>query len=267
MGAYSYESSVYSVKETGTNHYVYIPLKEALQGASAAIPPYADITSVLLQIYADTSTASNTAGFKASLTNSNGGTTYLSNFASGSVGGNGSSITNYTTISYEATSWFNDKNANSGDINGYGGNDTYLQCYFNLLVLIKHTFAAKYTIAFGWNDPYTSISVTSNIGDDCVSPNYKTVYYGNSCTITAKEVEGYKFVKWSDGNTNASRTITVDDAFLATHKAHHTSLAYEAIYEVDKTNKIYIGTSQPKAIYVGTQEVKAVYVGTTKVYG
>lgn len=40
------------------------------------------------------------------------------------------------------------------------------------------------------------------------------------------------------------------------------------VYELpDKTNKIYVGTAQPKAIFLGTTPVKALHVGTTKVYG
>lgn len=80
-----------------------------------------------------------------------------------------------------------------------------------------------------------------------------TYEYGSSVTLTATPADGYRFVKWSsDGNTSASRTITVTG-----------NATYTAIFELDKTNKIYIGTSQPKSI----SEVKAIYVDTTKIYG
>ncbi len=265
MPEYIYESSVYSVKENGTKHYVYIPLKDALTTASSKIPPYSSVYVELI-IYADTSTASNDAYLRASLTNSNGSTTYLSEFAEGSVDGNGSSITNYSEIRYIASDWFHSGNASAGDIKGYGGDNTYIQCYFNLFVLTNYTFAAKIAMRFSWTEPSAVVTVTSNLGDDYVSGGGR-YYYGSSYTITAKDVEGYTFVRWSDGNTSKSRTFAVDDAFVSTHKAWLTYLDYEAIYEVAKINKIYIGTSQPKKIYIGTQEVKAVYIGTTKVYG
>lgn len=79
---------------------------------------------------------------------------------------------------------------------------------------------------------------------------------GSSVTIKATPNTGYKFVKWSDGNTNATRTVTAT-----------ADITYTAYFELDKINKIYIGTSQPKSIHIGTSEVKSVYVGTTKVYG
>lgn len=83
-----------------------------------------------------------------------------------------------------------------------------------------------------------------------------TYAWADTVTISATPDSGYKFVKWSDGNTSASRTITVTG---------NTSLTAE--FELDKINKIYVGASQPSAIYIGTKEVKDVYVGTTKVYG
>lgn len=83
-----------------------------------------------------------------------------------------------------------------------------------------------------------------------------TYEYGTNATLKATPNSGYKFVKWSDENTDNPRTITVTG-----------DATYTAIFEADKINKIYVGISQLKSIYVGTSEVKAVYVGTTKVYG
>ena len=200
--------------------------------------------------------------------------------------------------------YFNILGANSGELNGYGGNDTYIKCHFKLYTLTNYTWAAQIKLSFEWADPRANISVTSNIGEDCVSTTKDYILYGESSTITAKEVQGYHFVKWSDGNTNASRTITLNDDFLATYQKHITELEYEAVYEVNKINNIYVNTVQPKAIYhdnnnivfvvdgtiptaaasifdtvdgfhikvqntvpSGMTEVKEVYIDTTKVYG
>lgn len=48
---------------------------------------------------------------------------------------------------------------------------------------------------------------------------------GTSVTLTATANEGYQFVKWSDGNTNATRTITVgsvSQTYTAEFKVHGT---------------------------------------------
>lgn len=99
-----------------------------------------------------------------------------------------------------------------------------------------------------------NITVSASVGGSVTGGG--TYDYGSSIILTATPYSGYKFVKWSDGNTSDSRTVTVTD-----------NAEYTAYFELDKTNNIYIGTSQPKSIYVGTSEVKAVYVGTTKIYG
>lgn len=84
---------------------------------------------------------------------------------------------------------------------------------------------------------------------------------GTAVTITATPNEGYAFKEWQHENgtllsTNATYSFNIGLDWI-----------FYAIFELNKINNIYIGTSQPKKIYIGTQEVKAVYVGTTKVYG
>lgn len=104
-----------------------------------------------------------------------------------------------------------------------------------------------------WNPTYT-LTVTATAGGTVTGGGtYET---GSSVTLKATPNTGYKFVKWSDGNTNATRTaIVTGDA------------TYTAYFELDKINKIYIGTSQPKSLYVGVSQVKEIYRGTEKIYG
>ena len=83
-----------------------------------------------------------------------------------------------------------------------------------------------------------------------------TYEYGKSATLTATANSGYTFSKWSDGVTTNPRTVTVTQ-----------DVTYTANFTLNKINKIYVGTSQPKEIYIGTSKVKGIYVGTTKVYG
>lgn len=73
--------------------------------------------------------------------------------------------------------------------------------------------------------------------------------------------EGYKLKEW---NTKADGSGT---AYTGASISTLEDITLYAQWEVDKINKIYVGTSQSKAIYVGTSPVKAIYVGTTKVYG
>jgi hypothetical protein len=72
---------------------------------------------------------------------------------------------------------------------------------------LKNTF-----IYYDFTPPTYTISVSSN------NTNYGSVSGGGSWTvtisnfsktITATPKDGYRFVKWSDGNTNASRSITI----------------------------------------------------------
>lgn len=75
--------------------------------------------------------------------------------------------------------------------------------------------------------------------------------YGSSISLTATPSSGYKFVKWSDNNTNASREVTVTG-----------DKTYIAYFEPDN---IYIGTAHFD-IYLGASK-SSVYVGTTKILG
>ena len=90
-----------------------------------------------------------------------------------------------------------------------------------------------------------------NCGDSCVdsyihpvrvilldSESVQYVAHDGSLTFEAPEVEGYEFIKWSDGNTERSRTVKVTD-----------KVTYQAIYE-----RIFI------PIKVNKEQVSGVYV-------
>ncbi len=73
-------------------------------------------------------------------------------------------------------------------------------------VTLTATFAAKAT--------YTFTITSDNIGGTVTGSG--TYYEGDEVTITATAVEGYEFVRWSDGNTDATRTIVAtEDVTLA----------------------------------------------------
>ena len=78
---------------------------------------------------------------------------------------------------------------------------------------------------------------------------------GATATLKAVPATGYKFVKWNDDVTTASRTVTVT-----------SNQTYTAYFELDKINKISADLSQSKRILCDFDEVKAIIIDTTKVY-
>jgi hypothetical protein len=113
------------------------------------------------------------------------------------------------------------------------------------------TSAATYTAYF----EKLTHTVTATAGTGGTVSGGGTYEYGASVTLTATPSEGYKFVQWSDGNTNATRTFTVTGNVTLTASFSTTNL-----------NNIYVGTKQTSGVYIGTTKVKAVYVGTIKIY-
>ncbi|MDO4381260.1 MAG: InlB B-repeat-containing protein [Clostridia bacterium] len=79
---------------------------------------------------------------------------------------------------------------------------------------------------------------------------------GTNATITATPASGYHFVKWSDGNINASRTVTVANG---SQTAFSTQLSYSAVFEKDRVpctitydgNGATGGSVAPQSGYVG----------------
>ncbi|MBQ3087249.1 MAG: hypothetical protein IJC45_07935 [Clostridia bacterium] len=75
---------------------------------------------------------------------------------------------------------------------------------------------------------------------------------GTTATLTATPNAGYVFKQWSDGNTNATRTITVT-----------ANATYTAEFEKVYTSNLFVGTQRVTA-YCGTQKMCA-YCGTQKI--
>ncbi|MBR6780486.1 MAG: hypothetical protein IKM24_05660 [Clostridia bacterium] len=75
---------------------------------------------------------------------------------------------------------------------------------------------------------------------------------GTTATLTATPNVGYVFKQWSDGNTNATRTITVT-----------ANATYTAEFEKVYTSNLFVGTQRVTA-YCGTQKM-CTYCGTQKI--
>ena len=63
--------------------------------------------------------------------------------------------------------------------------------------------------AFFDEDDTFYIYATSNVGGSNVFQSAEKVYMGESVTLIARDVAGYVFSNWSDGDTNATKIITV----------------------------------------------------------
>ena len=134
-------------------------------------------------------------------------TTAVNNTAYGSVTGGGNYAENSTVTltavpntGYHFTQWHDAITTNPRTIT-VTGNATYT-AYFA---------ANTYTV--------TVTSANPTMGTVSGSGTYN---YGATATITATANNGYHFTQWSDGNTNASRSITVtsDTAFTAQFAAN-----------------------------------------------
>lgn len=85
---------------------------------------------------------------------------------------------------------------------------------------------------------YVTVAMLTDKGDILGEYLIRVTEYGRELVIEAEENAGYRFVKWTDGNTDRFRTVTVT-----------ASVDYEAIYE-----KI------PLPINIDEQQVTAVYI-------
>ena len=85
-----------------------------------------------------------------------------------------------------------------------------------------------------WQINSYTLTVTAGTGGTVSGGG--TYNYGATAILKATPSAGYHFVKWSDGNTNASRTVTVtgNATYIATFKQDpylnldKTSLTFEA---------------------------------------
>lgn len=177
--------------------------------------------------------------------------------------------TSYKEFSCDITKYCISQAANSGAISKSAINN-YSKLYFaSIGVTLRTHYINLMGVYWDYTPPTYTLSLkTSGSGSVSGGGTFNVAVTDQTKTITATPSTGYKFVKWVDSKGNTYTTPSVNVTISQNNiSAFSTTVTYTAYFELDKINKIYVGTAQPKAIYVGTQEVKAVYVGTTKVYG
>lgn len=111
-----------------------------------------------------------------------------------------------------------------------------------------------------------TVTMLTNKGDTLGEYLMRVTEYGRELVIEAEENAGYRFVKWTDGNTDRFRTITVT-----------ASVDYEAIYErvpvpiivneEQRVTGVYIVPASQTIVYVISGEVPAVVANGVTVDG
>lgn len=86
------------------------------------------------------------------------------------------------------------------------------------------TVTGAITATAQWNATTRSYTLTVNAGTGGTVSGGGTYNYGTKVTIKATASTNYRFVKWNDGNTNASREVTVTGA--ATYTATFEFVPY-----------------------------------------
>ena len=105
---------------------------------------------------------------------------------------------------------------------------------------------------------YTVTYVVSSVYGHIEGQGRQTVAYGEDCTaVTAVPNTGYKFVKWSDGNTNPTRQETNVNSNI-TVTAAFEKLSYFVIYKTDGNGTISGETSQTVAYGKSSASVTAI---------
>lgn len=112
------------------------------------------------------------------------------------------------------------------------------------------SFDLTYTI------PAYTLNVVSN------NTTYGTVSGGGAfesgatATITATPNDGYRFVKWSDGNTDATRTVTVS-----------ADTTYTAEFAEDGVNDMHCDAVQPVQLWADGKQCLQLWADGVKIFG
>lgn len=193
---------------------------------SSEIPKYSTINHAYLGIKITSSVSITKASLKFAFSNRSGGDgspngTVIKDFGK-VIGGD------VYTNAVDMVSFIHSNDANAGK---YNGSYPYF-LYWSEGTLRKWT-VGEFMLAYFITKPTYKITVTSNNSD------WGTVSGGGTWnvetadltkTITATPKTHYHFVRWSDGDTNASRTVIIGQNGIT---AHTTEKTYEAVFAPD----------------------------------
>lgn len=135
-------------------------------------------------------------------------------------------VTNsYKEFSVDLTNDFYKSGENIGKVSISGAN--YFSYDYHAIV-IRKWYYNSYKITFEYYIPTYTITVNATAGGTVTGGG--TYESGKTVTLTATPNTGYRFVKWSDGNTNATRTVTV------TADATYTATFERDVYHIEYDN-------------------------------
>lgn len=220
----SWSSSKTTAKNGTNNEAIHDYAFTDINTKAAEIPAYSQINSATLDVTGDKDPNGSTIAsgiLQVGVHNTNSGTTMNNTLGQKSrlYYKGVESISGVDILSY-----IKSKTSNAGYIESSNYNVVRVRMTFT--ALYKQGWESTAKITWNYNEPRAIVTVSKS-GEGTVS-GAGTYHWGNSYTIKATPATGYKFVKWSDGNTNASRTFTVNSSLIT---AYETSKSYQAIFE------------------------------------
>lgn len=195
------------------------------------IPDYSVINNVTIAFEWKTSLGSSNGDCNIDIDRDN--SNYFSTVSLGKQIGALSQVDNdYTWVTRDKSSSIENTNArlpdyfNSGKSNVGQYSGSYTLCIWFSASVIRKFYWRNLTMKFDYTPPTYVISLTAGTGGTVSGAG--TYNVGSTATIKATPNTGYKFVKWSDGDRNAERKITITSSDIS---ANVTNLSYTATFE------------------------------------
>ena len=168
----------------------------------------------------------------------------------GTISGDSDLYINGTKIGDTCEGWNNNPtNTRSGLQDYFSSKDEYpgrptgeIKIHLSGSSRIWYIFHLK--VHYTYENPKFFVSLSKQ-GEGTVS-GAGTYDVGTNATITATPAKGYKFLKWSDGVTNATRAVTVANG---SQTEYLTSLSYKAVFEKDYVLVSYDGNGATSGEY------------------
>lgn len=223
MATCSYAVSTEKSQSSSANYHRHFAVDTLNEGLNKKILPYSKINSVIAKFTAKRS------GVNLSTSNTDA-RIYFDNEASVNGGitvGKWSDAigTSYKEFSADITQYCGkSETANAGIISPSGN---YTRLYFaSIGSTLRTHYIGSLGVYWDYTLPTFVISLTAGTGGTVSGAG--TYNVGSTATIKATPNSGYRFVKWSDGNTNAERQITITSSDIS---ANVTNLSYTATFE------------------------------------
>lgn len=139
--------------------------------------------------------------------------------------------TSYKEFSTDITGYVHSENNKAGQIN-----TSYNRLFFASIGISPRTHYLR-NLGVYWDYTPSTFVISLSAGAGGTVSGAGTYEVGSTATIEATPNAGYRFVKWSDGNTNATRQITKTSNDIS---ANVTRLSYTATFEPIQVGDVYV---------------------------